>query len=332
MRVEFCTYEQLADIEKNHEFDIFQSPVMYKFYTSVSNHIPLFIAVWDDDRSTLLGTLLAVFLQAEKGVFKWVKRCLIIGSPPIFSNENQEQIAELLLQTLVKEIKNNTSYVEFRHLNEKHPLARIICEYDFETVPWLNVHNKISSKKQLWNSLSSSKRTQINHSLKNGAFITSPTSCVEVEQLYALFVRLYKQKKRPLPSFDFFERFCSQASEEDWGKVFVVEFQGKVIGGILCVYTKGKTLHEWYVVGEDKRYKGIYPSVMATWAALEFAADNHIQVFDFMGAGKPGTAYGVRDFKLKFGGRLVEEPRFVRINNIFVKFLVRFLNCSKKKA
>jgi lipid II:glycine glycyltransferase (peptidoglycan interpeptide bridge formation enzyme) len=30
-----------------------------------------------------------------------------------------------------------------------------------------------------------------------------------------------------------------------------------------------------------------------------------------MGAGKPDEAYGVRDFKAKFGGKLVEHGRFL---------------------
>ncbi len=32
-----------------------------------------------------------------------------------------------------------------------------------------------------------------------------------------------------------------------------------------------------------------------------------------MGAGKSGTDYGVRDYKLQFGGHLVEYGRFIRI-------------------
>ena len=34
-----------------------------------------------------------------------------------------------------------------------------------------------------------------------------------------------------------------------------------------------------------------------------------------MGAGKPNESYGVRDFKAKFGGQLVEHGRFLLILN-----------------
>ena len=47
---------------------------------------------------------------------------------------------------------------------------------------------------------------------------------------------------------------------------------------------------------------------------IKFAIENNLKMVDFMGAGKPNEDYGVRDFKLQFGGELVEHGRY---NNIF---------------
>ena len=54
---------------------------------------------------------------------------------------------------------------------------------------------------------------------------------------------------------------------------------------------------------------------MATWAAIEYGARNGLSYFDFMGAGSPDSDYGVREFKSKFGGKLVNYGRFLRINH-----------------
>ena len=75
-----------------------------------------------------------------------------------------------------------------------------------------------------------------------------------------------------------------------------------------------KIIYEWYIAGEDGKYPGIYPSVLATWAAMDYANKKSIPIFDFMGAGSPDNNYGVRTFKSKFGGELVEYGRFIRIN------------------
>ena len=62
------------------------------------------------------------------------------------------------------------------------------------------------------------------------------------------------------------------------------------------------------------------------------AAEHNMPRFDMMGAGKPDEAYGVRDFKAKFGGKEVEHGRWLaitkpllyRIGVLGVKILKRF--------
>jgi lipid II:glycine glycyltransferase (peptidoglycan interpeptide bridge formation enzyme) len=59
-----------------------------------------------------------------------------------------------------------------------------------------------------------------------------------------------------------------------------------------------------------------------------------------MGAGKPDIPYGVRDFKMAFGGQLVEHGRFLCIHKpllywigrLAVKWIKRFAyNCKIKE-
>jgi len=55
--------------------------------------------------------------------------------------------------------------------------------------------------------------------------------------------------------------------------------------------------------------------VLATWAAIEYALEQSIPKFDFMGVGIPEREYGVREFKSRFGGKMVNYGRFARISN-----------------
>ena len=73
----------------------------------------------------------------------------------------------------------------------------------------------------------------------------------------------------------------------------------------------GVALYEMYACGEDGVHKTIFPSEVATFSGLQYAAENGYPEFDMMGAGKPDDGgYGVRDFKLKFGGELLELGRY----------------------
>jgi len=97
----------------------------------------------------------------------------------------------------------------------------------------------------------------------------------------------------------------------------------------MCVALDKKILYEWFVCGLDGEYKKIFPSTLATWAAIQFATENGFEYFDMMGAGKPDEDYGVREFKARFGGKLVEYGRFeiilhkflYKIGVIAIKFL-----------
>jgi len=119
---------------------------------------------------------------------------------------------------------------------------------------------------------------------------------------------------------------CPLPSNLDPGKIFVIKYKGEVVGGIVCPITPGKTLYEMYICGKDKELKdkGVYPSVLATWAGIEYAIENGIPKFDFMGMGIPGRQYGVRDFKMRFGGEVVNYGRWTKINNPLLYHVAEF--------
>ena len=149
---------------------------------------------------------------------------------------------------------------------------------------------------------------QVKKALKNGATICEAQSEQEIRDWYQILSQLYREKVRtPLFSEDFFLQFYRNGV----GKYLLVKHEGKVIGGMMCPVLDSKAIYEWYVCGLDEEYKDLSPSVVATQAAIEYAKENGLPLFDFMGAGEPEIPYGVRDFKMEFGGELVEHGRFL---------------------
>ena len=72
-------------------------------------------------------------------------------------------------------------------------------------------------------------------------------------------------------------------------------------------------VYEWYECGMNAAYKEQYPSVMATWAGMQYAHEQGCARYDMMGAGVQGVPYGVRDFKSEFGGTQVEHGRWLYV-------------------
>ena len=59
------------------------------------------------------------------------------------------------------------------------------------------------------------------------------------------------------------------------------------------------------------------------WNVILWSKENNYKVFDFGGAGKPKIPYGVRDYKLKFGGELVNYGRYEKEHKKILMLLGR---------
>lgn len=191
------------------------------------------------------------------------------------------------------------------------------------------------SSEYILRKFSSSRRRQIKKGLENGAEIIEPKNIDQVREFYNILYKLYRYKvRKPLADWSFFENFYQQTSSfprpasrvprPGIGIIRLIRYKDVIIGGILAPVFEDKCIYEWYVCGLDKEYKNQYPSVLATWSAIEYAAKNNIKSFDFMGVGVPETPYGVRDFKARFGGELVNYGRLTRINNQFLYNIAEF--------
>jgi len=106
-------------------------------------------------------------------------------------------------------------------------------------------------------------------------------------------------------------------------KVFLVKHQGKIIGSSFCPFDNNG-IYTFYYCGFRDYHKRISPTHLSILAAMEFGLEKGIPKFDFMGAGKPGIPYGVRDFKKQFGGEEVEHGRFIEVLNPFLYKLGEF--------
>jgi lipid II:glycine glycyltransferase (peptidoglycan interpeptide bridge formation enzyme) len=233
--------------------------------------------------------------------------------------ENTLPVLDKLLKALVITLKNKSIFIQFRNFFAWRDAEKQIFQNNgFIFHNRLNLLVNTDSEKNVWAGLSKSRRRQVRKGLTSGAVIKTPANESEVKSFYHLLVDLYKNKiHKPLPDWSFFQAFYKESQREKLGVIKLAEYKKRIIGGILLPVTPEKNLYEWYVVGMDKEFKKQYPSVLVTWAAIRFALENGLRHFDFMGMGIPGKEYGVRAFKKKFGGQMVDYGRFaMRTNKI----------------
>ena len=281
----------------------FQTDEAYRFYQSVSDMCAFVYGVMEEDK--LVGVIVGYTTQ-EKCKLKqyFTARAIVVGGPLLDENISESALT-MLLQT-VKKQQGEAIYIETRNLHDYSRWRTVFEDNGFAYQSHLNIQVACNDQ----HIMSEQRQRQVKKAIKNGAEICEATSEQEIRDWYQILRQLYRQKVRtPLWSEAFFLQFYRNGV----GKYLLVKYEGKVIGGMMCPIFAGKAIYEWYVCGLDEVYREQYPSVMATYAAIEYAKQNDIPMFDFMGAGVPDQPYGVRDFKMEFGGEVVGYGRYLHI-------------------
>ncbi len=319
------------DFVKTHSrANSFQSSLFYDFYEK-TNEFQAYYCIARDKNTKIVGGFL--FVIQKKGKYfpeNLFKRSLIIGGPLIPAKG--EKILDGLLKTYQDFIKHKAIYSEIRNLHSWSHQIDVFLKNGFKYEAHLNYHIPIANR-DVMDAFSESKKRQIRKSLKNGARIIEHPKMSQIREFYDILNHLYRVRiNKPLPDWSFFEQFQEIIVTENAGRYLLIQYQEKIIGGIMLPFSQQKMVYEWYVAGLDKEYKQLYPSVLATWAGIKYAMDHHYTTFDFMGAGVPSQSYGVREFKSKFGGRLLNYGRFTNTHSLILHYAIKiFLKLFAKK-
>ncbi len=294
--------------------NFFQSVDFFLFLRGVGEfNALLWVAQNQDDE--VCGVLLGVYQHNGSGIKSWLSRRLIVwGGPLILSEQGvyDQYTTQSLLRAVDEHCQRKALYVEFRNFYDTQFMQQCFLEQGYIYKPHLNYVVKTDTLEQMRGRMSKSKWRQINGSLKKGAKIVEPQEISQVKDFYRLLHDLYLRKiRKPLPGFPFFAAMWRSPHF----KIFLVEYQGDIVGGIVCPIFANKVIYEWYICGSDTGVKGLYPSVLATWAPMEHGLEHGFEYFDFMGAGSPDQAYGVREFKARFGGVETCYGRYHKIVN-----------------
>lgn len=288
----------------------FQTDECLEFYKSLGFIEPFECSVFRD--GIVKGRIVG-YIQKDGGKVKqFLSRRAIINGGPMLAEDITAKELESLLKECRKKLQDKAIYVEARNFEDYSKFKATFdrCGWTYE--PHYNFHIDTFSPETVEAHLGKSRKRDIRTSLRNGATYGKAKSLEEVKSLYDILKRLYSTKvKTPLFPWEFFEKLFKAS----WGKVFVVRYEERIVGGTVCVCGED-IVYEWFACGEDGISKSVFPSTLATYAGISYAAENGYKRFDMMGAGAPGDGgYGVRDFKAKFGGELVEYGRFKLVLN-----------------
>ena len=306
--IDSIQWQQL--VERSDVASFFQTKECYDFYQSLPFFNPFLYAVSENEK--LVGLVCGYIIADGKSLKRFFSRRAIIPGGLLLDNDISKDALSALLEQTKRELKNKAIYIEIRNYADYSWTRDVIENNRFSYQEHLNFHVPTPDYETALNQLSSTKRRDIKLSIREGAEYSETSDDEEICVLYEILQDLYEKKiKTPLFPLEFFKTLARTPN----GKIFVIKKDNKLVGGCVCVCLPNRAIYEWFVCGTDGHMKNVFPSTLATWSGIEYAATNNYPRFDMMGAGKPNEGYGVREFKEKFGGKLVEHGRFLHVNN-----------------
>lgn len=282
-----------------------QTKEAYQLFSSLPDYRVEVVGVADED--ALCGVAVIIRPQARTRVGQWLSRRAVIMGGVMVSDTISDEVYRRLMAA-IKEQTSDVIYVEIRNLCDHSAWRGVVAQDGWQYMPHLNIRIDTSNAQAAISRIGKSKRRRIESSVQKGVRVVEHPTMAQVREYYDVLRDLYIQRvHKPLPSWGTWERLYAS----DMCRYILIEHEGRIIGGSVCVLWEGKVMYEWYACGRDDQRRVISPASLTKYAEIQLAERLGIAQLDLMGAGRPDEKYGVRDFKAEFGGEMVEYGRYV---------------------
>ncbi|HDQ46031.1 MAG TPA: GNAT family N-acetyltransferase [bacterium] len=297
---------------------VFHLPEFYRIFSASRGHEPLLWACLD-----LEGRIQALFLPVLVSLLRSVRldffRRAVDYSGILYENTPAGLSAmQHLMHAYNALYDHRILFTEIRNLNDISSCRSIFkgCGYPYRD--YLNYLVDIDlSEEALLRQIGKNTRKRIRREVNREtvAFheISDPE---EIPKAYRLLAATYRRNRIPLADISLFQNAFETLYPAQRMSVFLALIDHRIAAASFELFYKD-VAYGWYQ-GSDARFLNYNVNEMLMWHVLKSCAQKGYKVYDFGGAGYPDEKYGVRDFKAKFGGTLVNYGRFLRVHSPFL--------------
>lgn len=319
-------------VENHLDGNIFHTPEMFEVFARAKGYEPKLWAATQDKR--ILALFLPVEVSLTAGLLKSFTARSVVYGGALYDSESKGPLGlNQLIQKYQVETKHHVLFTELRNLAEDCGFQSVIQKAGFEFEDHNDyIVNLAMSIEQVWANIHKSARKEIRQAQRK-----NPVSVRIVEdrrllpQWYKLIQESFSWNHVPLADISLFESAFDVLHPKGMIQFLIGSTtDGRDIAASVALLYK-KTIYGWYR-GFDRKYGFCLPNDQMVWHILKWGAENGYGFFDFGGAGRPNEIYGPRNFKAKFGGKLVNYGRNTYINSPYRLRLSAFLYQFYRKA
>jgi serine/alanine adding enzyme len=303
-------------VNQNPQGSIFHTPEIFQVFNCAKGYRP---QVWAaiGEKGKVLAILPLVEVTVSGGLLhRFTTRSIAYGS--ILYNPNQEgkEALEILMKTYTRKVKNETLFTELRNLSDLSDIQPIFKRCGFiyeEQLDYLIDVNK--PVEDVRRAIHKNGRKSIDRAIKRGVVPEEIHDRCLIPKYYELLQKTYTLAKVPLADISLFEAVFDILVPKGMAKMLMARVGNEYVAASLEMPYKD-VIYSWYS-GYDKNWRVVNPNDFLVWYILEWGAKNGYCTYDFGGAGQSDEPYGVRDFKAKFGGKLVSFGRNSYVHDPF---------------
>ncbi len=319
-------------LNENPMANVFHSPEFFQFLGQAKGYTPRLWAAISDGQIYALITPTEVTLM-DGLLTRLTTRMIAYGSVIYTPTSNGHQALAELLKVYTKQVGQDALFTELRNLSDLTDVQPVLENQGFKYEGHLNYLIDLKRPvEEVMQGIGRRTRKQIRRGLRQGKVTISEVSRREdLTDWYALLQRTYSTAQVPLSDISLFEAAFDVLHPRGMIKFMTATVEDTLVSCSAELLFKD-IIYGWYG-GTDRDYSSYVPNELLIWHLLEWGAEHGYRVYDFGGAGKPDEEYGVRDFKAKFGGDLVNfgrnvyvhQPNLLKISKFGYDIYQRFL-------
>lgn len=292
-------------VDRAPDGNVFHLPEMAQVFARTKGYQP---AVWaaEDRHGEILALLPLARVTLHGGLLRRLtSRALAYGSVLCQRGAAGLAALEILLRTYTRATGAQVLFTELRNLSALATAQETLnaCGFVYEDhLDYLiDLDRPVDA---LLQSIGARTRKHIRQALKRQELVIEEcTDLAQVRECCGLIEKSYAAAHTPLVDRSLFEAAFELLYPQGMIKFLLARLGTQPVAASVELPYKD-TIYGWYS-GLDRDYAAYTPNEVLMWHVLKWGAENGYRVYDFGGAGRPEQAYRVRDFKAKFGGRLV---------------------------
>ena len=298
----------------NHQHgNIFQTIEMAEVYERTKNYKPITLAAIDNSTDEMLAILSAVVLKEMGGIMgSFSTRSIIQGGPLFGESEKGTKALDVLMEYYDEMIRKKALYTQIRTMWDTSRILNFLNGNGYGYEEHLNFLIDLGrSEEEIWGDIHKSRRKGINRATKKGVIVEELQDKKFIPLFYSIINETYKNARIPLANISLIETAFDLLVPKNMAKFYIAKYEDTFVGARVVLNYKG-LIYDWYA-GALSDYLPLYINEAMVWHILKEGANNEYHTFNFGGAGKPDEEYGVREFKRRFGGKMVNFGRYRKV-------------------